>query len=154
MKITNSINKQIKMNTLNTKSMRTLTAATESKKGIYIAFPTTSLLQSIYKPKNYKTKVNHLHTKIGITIDNFKNRSKCYYDNFGPEFIFTPLFIIEDNQEILSGEKKMLEAIKQKFKRQGRAREWFDTTERNLIINIMTQILKDNNVNFTKISSN
>ena len=150
----NSINNQIKMNTLNPKFMTTLTATTESKKGIYIAFPTTSLLQSIYKPKNYKTKVNHLHTKVGITIDNFKNRSKCYYDNFGSEFIFAPLFIIENNQEILSVEKKILEAIKQKFKRQGRAREWFNTTERNLIINIITQILKENNVNFRKTISN
>ena len=47
-----SIKNQFKMNTLNTKYMTTLTAATEDKKGVYIAFPTNSLIQSIYKPKN------------------------------------------------------------------------------------------------------
>jgi len=138
------------MNTLNTKYMTTLTAATEDKKGVYIAFPTNSLLQSIYKHKNYKTKVNHLHTKVGITIDNFKNRSKCYYNNFGANFIFAPIFILENNQEILSVEKKILEAIKQRFKRKGRAREWLDTTEIQLIINIITQVWKEKNIDFQK----
>ena len=103
--------------------MTTLTAATEDKKGVYIAFPTNSLLQSIYKPKNYKTKVNHIHNKVGITIDNFKNRLKGYYNNLGANFIFAPIFILENNQGILSVEKKILEAIKQRFKRKGRARE-------------------------------
>ena len=93
------------MKTLNSENIKALTATIENKKGIYIAFPTNSLLQSIYKPKNHKTKVNHLNNKVGITIDNFKNRSKCYYDNFGSYFIFNPIFIFEKNQEIFS--KKM-----------------------------------------------
>ena len=99
------------MKVLNSENIKILTAATEDKKGIYISFLTTSLLQSIYKPKNHKTKVNHLDNIVRIKIDNFKKRSKYYYDNFGSDFIFTPIFILENNQEILSVEKKILRQL-------------------------------------------
>ena len=121
-----------------------------NKKGIYIAYPLTEELQSIYKPKNYKTTVNKLHTKIGITVKTFKSRAKCYYDNFGTEFKFIPVFLINSDIDIEAVEKKILDAIKNEFTKRGRSREWFETVEREYIIEIAKTILDKNQIAYSK----
>tara|TARA_Y100001954_G_C15464848_1_gene432704 strand:- start:137 stop:550 length:414 start_codon:yes stop_codon:yes gene_type:complete len=118
-----------------------------NKKGIYIAYPLADDLQSIYKPKNYKTTVNKNHTKIGITVKAFKSRAKCYYDNFGTQFKFIPIFILNNDSDILAIEKKILEAIKNELPKRGRSREWFETDDRERIINIAKEVLIQNEIN-------
>jgi len=86
-------------------------------------------LKSIYRPKNYKTRVNDKHTKIGIAKDSFNARSKGYYSNFDNEVIFTPVAIVE-KESLEQIEKEILRQIEFEFERVGRAREWFKTTDR------------------------
>ena len=119
--------------------------------GIYIARPTSAVLKSIYRAKNYKTKVNKEHLKIGITKDSFQSRSKCYYDNFDNEVEFIPLVAI--NRDVLKEvENKVLAQIKIEFNRVGRAREWFDTNDKNRIISILINTLEEENVKFKFIT--
>lgn len=85
-----------------------MTVPAADRRGIYIAYPTTAELKSIFKPKNYKTKVNWGHTKIGIAKDSFERRSKGYFSNFDDEVVFTPVAIIENVSELLRIEKLIL----------------------------------------------
>ena len=119
--------------------------------GIYIAIPTSAVLKSIYRAQNYKTEVNNEHLKIGITKDSFQSRSKCYYDNFDNEVEFIPLVAI--NRDVLKEvEAKVLAQIKIEFNRMGRAREWFDTNDKNRIISILINTLEKENVKFKFIT--
>ena len=119
--------------------------------GIYIARPTSAVLKSIYRAKNYKTKVNKEHLKIGITKDSFQSRSKCYYDNFDDEVEFIPLVAI--NRDVLKDvENKVLIQIKEEFKTVGKAREWFNTNDKNRIISILMNTLEEENVKFELIT--
>ena len=115
--------------------------------GIYIAIPTSAVLKSIYRAQNYKTEVNNEHLKIGITKDSFQSRSKCYYDNFDNEVEFIPLVAI--NRDVLKEvEAKVLAQIKIEFNRVGRAREWFDTNDKQRIIKILISTLCKENVEY------
>jgi len=117
-----------------------------SNTGIYIAFPTTPVLKSIYRPKNYKTKVSSKHTKVGIAKDSFDARSKGYHSNFDNEVIFTPLTIIEDIDALITVEQYVLSQIASEFKRVGRAREWFNTDNHKRIKEIVAQSLSNSGV--------
>jgi hypothetical protein len=112
-----------------------------SKTGIYMAYPTTVVLKSIYRPKNYKTMVNKEHTKVGIAKDSFKARSRGYYSNFDNEVIFTPLAVIQDIQTLINVEKFILSEINSEYSRVGHAREWFNTYNHNRIKDIVAQSL-------------
>lgn len=131
-----------------------LDPAIANKKGIYIAYPLTDELQSIYKPKNYKTTVNKNHTKIGITVKTFKNRAKCYYDNFGTQFKFIPVFLISSDDDIIVVEKKILEAIKNEFPKRGRSKEWFETIDRERILKIAKEVLDENKISYSVYKHN
>lgn len=120
-----------------------------NKKGIYIAYPLTNELQSIYKPKSYKTTVNKNYTKVGLTVKTFKSRAKCYYDNFGMLFKFIPVFIINNDADIVAVEKKILEAIENEFTKRGRSREWFETTDREYIVKIAQEVLDENKIKYS-----
>jgi hypothetical protein len=119
--------------------------------GIYIAYPTTPELKSIYRPKNYKTMVNDQHTKIGIAKDSFNSRAKGYYGNFDNEVVFIPLVII-DIKHLELIEKTILSEIKTEFARVGRAREWFNTINRERIIEIVFCTLKLSGIEYERIS--
>jgi hypothetical protein len=112
-----------------------------SKTGIYIAHPTSAVLKSIYKPKNYKTMVNDEHTKVGIAKHSFLARSKGYYSNFDNEVMFKPIVIIEDINLLVIIEKHLLSQIRLEFKRVGRSREWFETNEREKVSDLVSQFL-------------
>ena len=119
--------------------------------GIYIAYPTTSELKSIYKPKNYKTMVNNQHTKVGIAKDSFNSRSKGYYGNFDNEVDFIPLFII-DVKHLGQIEKIILSEINAEFSKVGRAREWFDTTNRKKVTEIVFSTIVASGIEYKNIS--
>lgn len=120
------------------------------KTGIYIAYPTSGELKSIYKPKNYKTLVNAQHTKIGIAKDSFKSRSIGYYSNFDNEIVFTPLVII-DIEHLEQIEKVILSKIKLEFSKVGRAREWFNTTNRKRITEIVFSTIISSGIDYKHI---
>ena len=111
--------------------------------GIYLAYPTSSVLKSIYRPKNYKTKVNNQHTKVGIAKEAFDLRKKGYTSNFDGEVEFLPLARIpQDN--LKRAEDAVLTAIVGRgYKKVGRAREWFDTDERIRLQKIIFETLED-----------
>ncbi len=118
--------------------------------GIYIAYPTTSELKSIYRPKNYKTLVNDQHTKVGIAKDSFKSRSRGYYGNFDNEVEFIPIVII-DVKYLDQIEKLVLSEIKAEFSKVGRAREWFKTTNYKRITEIIFSTLKSTGIEHERI---
>ena len=111
-----------------------------AKTGVYIAYPTSSVLKSIYKPKNYKTKVNDQHTKIGIAKDCFHSRRKGYLGNFNNEVEFIPIALI-DARHLEHAEKLIICAISIEFAKVGRAREWFNTANRQRISEIINSTL-------------
>lgn len=119
--------------------------------GIYIAYPTTEEMKSIYKPKNYKTLVNNQHTKVGIAKDSFNSRSKGYYSNFDNEVVFTPLVIIE-KEHLKAIENTILNEIEKEYRKVGRAREWFNTTNRERIIEIISSTIINSGISHEFIS--
>lgn len=118
--------------------------------GIYIAFPTSRVMKSIYRPKNYKTLVNDQHTKVGITKKSFASRRKGYVDNFDNHVNFIPLAIVHHDQLDVA-ESAVLGAINEKYKRVGRAREWFHTHEHNDLIELVFATLKAQNIDHEPI---
>ena len=108
--------------------------------GIYLVYTKSSELQSIYKAKNYKTQVNNQHTKIGITKNSFASRKKNYEANFGSYLVFKELIIL-DKKYLKDVEGEILNKLKQEFNKVGRSREWFDTSDRDRIIQIVRDIL-------------
>ena len=111
-----------------------------NKKGMYITYTKSNKFESIFKPKNYKTKINKEFTKFGITEKDFKSRKKCYTDNFGEDIVFIPIPVSEGiNLKAL--EKEILKMLKLKYQRAGRAREWFHTTDRSYIISLIKGVI-------------
>ena len=98
--------------------------------------------------------MNKLHTKIGITVKTFKSRAKCYYDNFGTQFKFIPVFFINNKNDIVAVEKKILEAIKNEFTKRGRSREWFETIDRERVLKIAKEVLDENKINYSVYKHN
>lgn len=112
----------------------------DGQQGIYIAFPTSAVLKSIYRPKNYKTTVNDRHTKVGIAKDSFASRRRGYVGNFDGEVEFIPVVTVSADQ-LAKAEHHILQAMRQEFSTVGRAREWFDTAERQRVIDVVIATL-------------
>ena len=112
----------------------------EGKTGVYIAYPTSPILKSIYRPKNYKIMVNDQHTKVGIAKDSFASRRKGYVGNFDNEVEFIPIAVVPLEQ-LIEAERHILSAVRNKYTRVGRAREWFNTPERQRIVEIVVATL-------------
>jgi len=115
------------------------------KTGIYIAYPTTPELKSIYRPKSYKTMVNERHTKAGIAKESFGSREKGYVDNFDGEVVFRPIAVIAV-ENLKPAEDVVLSALKAEFKRVGRSREWFATSNHERVIDIITATLAGSSI--------
>jgi len=109
--------------------------------GIYIAYPTTSTLKSIHPPKNYKTKVNNSHTKIGIAKRSFSARKMNYMEDFDNELNFIPIVKI-DRVHLEEVENTILSSIRKRYKTVGYAKEWFDTDNRDEIIQLIVDAVK------------
>ena len=114
------------------------------KTGIYITYPKSEEEQSIYKAKDYKTKVNNQCSKIGIVETSFASREKCYADNFG-DIVFQQIAIV-DKVYLKEIEKRILTEIKKEFKTVGWSREWFYTTNRKRLIDIVRSVLAQRNI--------
>ena len=120
------------------------------KNGIYIAYPTSSKLKSIYRAKNYKTKVNEKHTKVGIASNSFSSRKGVYISNFDNKVIFKPIAIIPNNQLEIA-EKKVLKVMGRRFHKVGHSREWFQTANRQKVIDIVFNVLDMSGLDYERI---
>ena len=113
--------------------------------GVYIAYPTSPAFKSIYRAKNYKTQVNDQHTKVGKAQDSFKSRKNCYLRNFDNETEFLPIALIDWGLLKLA-EKLILGAVGTHFSKVGRAHEWFQTTDRKKILEIIARTLTESDI--------
>ena len=105
--------------------------------GIYIAHPTTEILKPTYR--GHKTQVNHLHTKIGITTKSFVKRENEYMRTFQYEVAFYPILIA--TPEVLAAlETGVLQELLTCYSKSGSAKEWFFTTERQAIAELVWKI--------------
>lgn len=102
--------------------------------GIYMAYPTSAVLKPTYR--GHKTLVNHEHTKVGITISSFAARESEYMRTFGGEIAFFPLLIATPEQLPVI-EMSILVKLRALFPLSGTAKEWFKTTERESIAEIV-----------------
>jgi len=118
---------------------------TLNRTGVYIAYPTSPILKSIYRPKNYKTKVNDQHTKVGIASDSFRSRKSSYLGNFDNEVKFIPVVFV-DREFLDAVEKLIITVLWSNFSRVGRAREWFCTSDRQRISDIIAKTLVDSGI--------
>jgi hypothetical protein len=123
-----------------------VTLPSANRTGIYIAYPTTGELKSIYRPKNYKTVVNWDHTKVGIAKNSFEGRSRGYLSNFDNEVVFVPIAIVDNVSNLKDVEDLILDRLKSRFQRVGRAREWFDTKDRTEFVSIIKSTLLSSSV--------
>lgn len=105
--------------------------------GIYIAYPTSSTLKPIYP--GYATMVNDRHTKVGIARDSFAARRNSYMGTFNGEAVFLPLAVL-DAQHLEAIEQVILAKLCERFRRVGRAREWFDTTDREAFLAVIKEV--------------
>jgi hypothetical protein len=107
--------------------------------GVYMAYPTTSVLKPIYQ--GYKAQVNDMHTKVGITEDSFSSRKNSYLKTFGGEVKFIPVAEIK-MAELKNVEKIIVADLSTKFQKVGRTREWFETNDRNMILEMVLESIK------------
>lgn len=113
--------------------------------GIYLAFPTSSMLKSIYPQKQYKTMVNDQHTKVGIAEDSLRARKLNYLKTFDNEVKFVPIAFIErEFLEFIEG--RIILELRSRFSIVGKSREWFHTSDRQKMIEIISRILSESNV--------
>ena len=87
--------------------------------GIYLAFPTSSMLKSIYPKKQHKTMVNDQHTKIGIAKDSLRARKRSYLKTFDNEVEFVPIALVE-NVFLESIEDRIISELRSRFSKVGK----------------------------------
>jgi hypothetical protein len=109
-----------------------------SSTGVYMAYPTTSVLKPIYR--KLKTQVNDQHTKVGITTDSFATREREYRNTFQGEVVFVPLAEAPASR-LNKIEALLLVELSAKYQRVGHAQEWFDTTDRDEISRIVLAVV-------------
>ena len=102
--------------------------------GVYIAYPTSFQLKPIYR--GYKTMVNSEHTKIGIAQRSFESREYGYMAAFQSEVNFFPILELPVTQ-LAEFEAQLIAQLRGKYSRSGAAREWFHTTERQTIAELV-----------------
>jgi hypothetical protein len=120
--------------------------------GVYLAYPTSPELKSIYKAKDYKTKVNNQHTKIGKADSSFANAMSRYTSSFDGEIKFVPIASV-DKQAIEIVEASIKKEMNSRFKRLGRAREWFDTDDRKQVRDVILQVIINAGVSYTVLTT-
>ena len=117
----------------------------KKKIGIYSAYPTTSELKPIFK--GFKTKVNNNHTKVGKCEIGFLGREKNYQTTFDKEVEFHPVVILKKVED-LDVEKDVINVLKERYKKVGFAKEWFDTDDHESVIKIIVDVVKKSGVDY------
>jgi hypothetical protein len=109
----------------------------DSATGIYLAHPTTAVFKPTYR--GHKTIVNHNDTKVGIVRNSFAARRREYMATFQSEVAFYPL--LEAPADVLPAiEQQLMLLLRGLYSRSGTAREWFRTTERQAIAELVWRL--------------
>lgn len=108
--------------------------------GIYLAYPTTLEFKPVYR--GYRTLVSSGDTKVGIALRSFAARERQYITTFHSEVVFLPILELPA-QELRQFEKQLLDLAKLKYPRSGSAREWFRTTDRQGLAEIVWSLHAD-----------
>jgi hypothetical protein len=119
--------------------------------GVYIAYPASPVLKSINKSNNHTTMVNDQHTKLGISKGSFLNNKKEHRDNFDNEVDFIPVATI--GSEYLGHiEAQIISAIQSEFQKVEQTNEWFDTSDRQRILEIISNTLATSGIEYQYIA--
>jgi hypothetical protein len=102
--------------------------------GVYIAFPTSVTLKPTYR--GHKTLANSEHTKVGIARRSFASRQRQYLATFRSEVAFFPILALPALL-LPAFETEVLREVKRLYQKSGRAREWFHTTERQALAELI-----------------
>lgn len=105
--------------------------------GVYIAYPTIKEFKPTYR--GHKTLVNHDHTKVGITRSNFIAREDEYMSTFQFEVAFFPVLELSADH-LARFEARLLAELSAKYPRSGTAKEWFSTTKRQAIAELVWRL--------------
>ena len=105
--------------------------------GIYLAYSTSTVMKPTYR--GHKTMVNDQHTKVGVATKSFLSRENEYMSTFQHEVAFVPLIALPVEQ-LSAFEGQLLLELRQRYPLSGSAREWFRTTERQLIAELVWQL--------------
>jgi hypothetical protein len=108
--------------------------------GIYLAYPTSPALKPIYP--GYKTLVNDRHTKVGKVESGFSDGQRRYLEVFDGEVCFRPLREVP-LERLRQVEKRVLRELAERYKRVGRAREWFDTDDREAVASLVVSTIEE-----------
>ncbi len=111
-----------------------------STTGVYLVHPTSYEAKPIYR--GYKTVVDCHDTKVGITKSSFAVREAQYGRTFRSEVAFFPLLTVAPEQ-LVQLERLLLGELKARYAKSGRAREWFRTTERQAIAELVWSLRTD-----------
>lgn len=119
--------------------------------GVYIAYPASPILKSINKLKNNKIMVNDQHTKLGIANDSFLSCKKEYLENFDNEVDFIPVATI-GSEHLEHIEAQIISAIQSEFQKVGQTNEWFDTSDHQRILEIISNTLAASGIEYQYIA--
>jgi hypothetical protein len=86
--------------------------------------------------------VNHEHTKVGITTSTFVMRENEYMRTFNQEIAFLPIVVVPIHK-LASLESQVLAELRNRYSLSGSAREWFRTTEREQIAQLVWKLAVD-----------
>jgi hypothetical protein len=114
---------------------------TNGQVGLFIAYPTSSTMKSIFSPKGYKATVNRQHTKIGITKRGFKETlARNFVKTFDGQVEILPVALIAP--EYLDGAKaKVRKALSQRFPIVDETKDWFHSSDHNKFKDIIGKTL-------------
>lgn len=105
--------------------------------GIYIAYPTTPQLKPTYR--GHKTLVNDQHTKVGVATKDFVSREDEYMRTFQSDVAFYPVLAC-DPSILPALEARILHAMRSRYPLSGTAREWFRTTDRQAVADLIWEL--------------
>ena len=89
--------------------------------------------------------VNDQHTKIGIAKDCLRARKLSYLRTFDNEVEFVPIALLE--QEFLKSiEDRIKIELRSRYSKVGKSREWFHTSDRQKVIEIVSKGLLERNI--------
>ena len=104
--------------------------------GIYLCYPfRDALIHSRHGHEVHKVAINNQHTKIGECI-RFAAREKSYQKTLGG-VVFLPLLILREKNEREQMEAEIRTQLLTEFSMVPTKMDWFDTTERDRMIDIM-----------------
>ncbi len=114
---------------------------THEQAGMFIAYPTSSVLKSIFSPKGYEAMVNDQHTKIGITKRSFRETLfRNYLKTFDNMVELVPVTLI--NPDKLDHAKSVvLKEMRSQFAKVDRTRDWFWSNDHERIKDVVAKTL-------------